>query len=204
MKNDFSIVISAPSGAGKTTIIREVMKELPDMEFSVSTTTRAPRPGETDGKDYYFVSEDEFRAIRDSEGFLEWALVHGTFYGTGKKEIDRIKSFGKIPLFDVDVQGSRSLRGKLGDAIHIFITPPSLSELEKRLRSRNTETEEQIQRRLKDAEEEIRQYSFFDYVIVNDDLPGAVLNFKSIIMAEMSRTHRMAGKVDHITEEGQC
>lgn len=204
MKSDFSIVISAPSGAGKTTIIREVMKDLPDMEFSVSTTTRLPRPGETHGKDYYYVSEEEFDRIRESDGFLEWALVHGTYYGTGKKEIDRIKSSGKIPLFDVDVQGSRSLRGKLGDAVHIFIIPPSLRELEHRLRSRKTETEDQILRRLKDAGEEMRQYSYFDYIIVNDDLPRAVLTFKSIIMAEMSRAHRMAREVDHITEDGQC
>jgi guanylate kinase len=134
----FSVIISAPSGAGKTTLIEKLLIQNPVFEFAVSTTTRIKRAGESEGKNYYFVSYDEFMQMVDRGEFLEWAKVHDNYYGTTKKEVDRIKALSKIPIFDVDVQGARSLRNKLQNVISIFIIPPSIQELEKRLRHRST------------------------------------------------------------------
>jgi guanylate kinase len=176
-RNNLSIVISAPSGAGKTTIINELLAQYGELEFSISSTTRPMRNGEIDGKNYFFISEEEFIARRDNDEFFEWAEVHGNFFGTQKKEIDRIRALGKIPIFDVDVQGSRSMKGQVHDAIFIFIIPPSLKILEERLKNRNTDSPEQIALRLKNAVSEMRQYPLFDYIIINDDLPGAGIEF---------------------------
>jgi guanylate kinase len=136
-RNNLSIVISAPSGAEKTTIINELLAQYGELEFSISSTTRPMRAGEAHGKNYYFISEDEFITRRDNDEFFEWAEVHGNFYCTQKKEIDRIRALGKIPIFDVDVQGSRSMKDRFTMPYHHFIIPPSLKILEERLKNRN-------------------------------------------------------------------
>ncbi len=180
----FSIVISAPSGAGKTTIIRRLLENNAQLAFSVSTTTRPERKGEKAGIHYYHVSRVEFEKMIAEEAFVEWAEVHDNYYGTTKKEIDRIKGKGRIPIFDVDVQGAGSLKEKLSDALFVFIVPPSLQILESRLRSRKTDSDEQIMVRLQNARKELQQHHLFEYIIINDNLDEAVEKCSSIITAE--------------------
>ncbi len=190
MQKSAKIVISAPSGAGKTTLISRLVDEMGDLEFSISTTTRDPRIGETEGISYYFITKQDFVKKIDEDAFIEWAVVHGNYYGTSKKEIDRITAGGHIPIFDVDVQGSRTLRKKLEDAVFILIVPPSIEELENRLRKRNTDSDSVIRLRLKNAIGELKNHDIFDYIVVNDDLERALSDLKSIITAEKCRTSR--------------
>jgi guanylate kinase len=186
-----NVVISAPSGSGKTTIINELMLSDPRFEFSLSTTTREMRSGEEEGKDYNYVKPVEFEKMIERGEFLEWAVVHGNYYGTLKKEIDRISGTGNIPIFDVDVQGGLSLKEKLEDAVFIFIIPPSQAALEERLTRRKTESKNSIELRLKNAEEELKSCEIYDYIVVNDDLEHALDRLKSIITAEFCRFDRM-------------
>jgi guanylate kinase len=186
-----NVVISAPSGSGKTTIINELMLSDPRFEFSLSTTTREMRSGEEEGKDYNYVKPVEFEKMIERGEFLEWAVVHGNYYGTLKKEIDRISDTGNIPIFDVDVQGGLSLKEKLEDAVFIFIIPPSQAALEERLTRRKTESKNSIELRLKNAEEELKSCEIYDYIVVNDDLEHALDRLKSIITAEFCRFDRM-------------
>ncbi len=196
--SNLSIVISAPSGAGKSTIIKRILARLDQLEFAISSTTRPKREGECCGKDYHFLSSDKFQKQIDDDGFVEWAVVHDNYYGTSKKELDRINSLGKIPLFDVDVQGAKSLRNNLYGAIFIFILPPSLQELERRLRSRNTDSEEQIQIRLGRARGEIQQSSLFDYIVINSDINAAVDDVTAIIRAAQMRYEYCETKIESI------
>ena len=186
----FSIVIAAPSGAGKSTIIRKLTAGNPDLEFSISTTTRPARKGEKHGVNYYYTSAEEFRDMIEKGEFVEWAHVHKNYYGTTKKEIDRIKGEGRIPIFDIDVQGCVSLKKKLPGAVFIFIVPPSLQVLESRLRNRNTDSDEQIRVRLKNAVKELQHFRLFDYIIVNEDLEEAVEKCTSVIVAEGCKGER--------------
>jgi guanylate kinase len=186
-----NVVISAPSGSGKTTIINELMSSDPRFEFSVSTTTREKRNGEEEGKDYHYIKPEEFENMIEHGEFLEWAIVHGNYYGTLKKEIDRISDTGNIPIFDVDVQGGLSLKKKLDDAVFIFIIPPSRTALKERLIQRKTDHKDIIELRLRNAEEELKSYQIYDYIVVNDDLDGALERLKSIIAAEFCRLDRM-------------
>lgn len=192
-KSPLSLVVSAPSGTGKTTIIKRLLEGDARFEFSVSTTTRPRRPGEVDGRSYYFVTEDEFVRMRDRGDFVEWALVHGRLYGTLKKEVDRLYAGGKIPVFDVDVQGARQLRNTIGDAVYVFIIPPSLEVLKQRLRDRETESPEQLRLRIENAIKELREYMMYDYIIVNRVVDESLECLKSIIGAELCRTRRMEG-----------
>ena len=198
--NNLSVVITAPSGAGKTTMIRALLPQAKNIVFSISSTTRPKRPEETEGVDYFFTTKEDFLNKVKNDEFIEWAEVHGNFYGTLKKEIDRIHKEGKIPLFDVDIQGSKSLKDKLANSVFILILPPSLQELENRLKERDTEPPEQIKLRLENAIAEISEYKQFDYVLINDNLPQSVLTFKSIISAELSKTERMTPVVKQILE----
>jgi guanylate kinase len=184
-------VISAPSGAGKTTLLKRVMTRLGGLAFSVSHTTRAPRPGERNGIDYHFVSKAEFMDMITQGLFLEHAEVHGNLYGTSKEAIDRQCSACMDVILDIDVQGAAILRrsGKLA-ASHIFISPPSLSELEKRLRGRGTESEEVIAIRLENARIELQAVKEYEYLVINDRLDEAVDLLTSIIVAERARAHR--------------
>jgi len=191
MHKGLLFVISAPSGCGKTTILKEVMQRIPALVFSVSHTTRNPRAGEKDKEHYHFVSVDAFMALRDQEpcGFLEWAEVHGNFYGTSVAEVNARCQQGQDVILDIDVQGAKQVRqGAL--PVTIFIAPPSLEILEQRLRGRGTESEETVSKRLKNARAELAQVDAYEYVIVNDVLEEAVEGLCSIIIAERSRQRR--------------
>jgi len=178
------LILSGPSGAGKSTIIQRAEPYIGEFYFSISTTTRAPREGERDGVDYYFVSKEEFEREIAAGEFLEYAKVHGNYYGTSLRPVRQALEEGKLVLFDIDVQGHRLAREKMGDLItSAFITPPSLEELERRLSSRSTDDPETIRRRLENAREEIRALEEYDFLIVNDDLERATEEFVSIARA---------------------
>lgn len=180
-------IISAPSGAGKTTLCSEILRMMPNIRFSVSYTTRKPRPGEVDGKDYLFVSEDIFKKMIEQGEFIEWAEVHGNLYGTSRKVINDIIESGKDVMLDIDVQGAQQMRNNFKGGIYIFVLPPSLDALRKRLRDRGQNSPEEIERRVKRAIEEIREYKRYDYVIVNDVFQDALDALRSIIIAEGKR-----------------
>jgi guanylate kinase len=176
------LLLSGPSGAGKSTIIREASDRIEPYYFSISSTTRDPREGERDGVEYHFVTREEFEAGIEAGDFLEYAEVHGNYYGTSLKPVNQALSEGKLVIFDIDVQGFRLAREAIGDQItSVFITPPTLSELEYRLRDRSTESDEMIEKRLKNAREEIQAIDEFDYIIVNDDISKAVEALVSLV-----------------------
>lgn len=177
------IVISAPSGTGKTTLCARLLREVPELMLSISTTTRAPRGTEKNATEYFFVSKDTFRAKIDAGGFAEWAEVHGNFYGTTKAFIDEAMKHGKSLLLDIDVQGAAQLRVAYpNQTVRIFLVPPSLEELEHRLRSRGTDSEETIQKRLKAAVHEMKHTGDFDHVVVNDVLEDAYFQTAGIVL----------------------
>ncbi|MBM9520141.1 guanylate kinase [Desulforhopalus vacuolatus] len=184
-------VISAPSGAGKTTLLKRVMAELPGLAFSVSHTTRQPRPGEKDGIDYHFISHDGFRRMIAAGEFLEFAEVHDNFYGTNRQSVMAQAKGGSDVILDIDVQGAEIIRNeRIISAAHIFIAPPGLEELERRLRGRGTEDDSTVTLRMKNAEQEMTAASEYQYLMVNDDLGSAVNTLKSIIIAERAAAHR--------------
>lgn len=191
MSKGILLVVSAPSGCGKTTILNRVMRALPGLVFSVSHTTRGPRPGERDGIDYHFVDEDTFIAMRDGQppGFLEWAEVHGNMYGTSVEAVSKQQQAGLDVVLDIDVQGAAQVRDRT-TPVTVFIAPPSLAELERRLRGRGSETETAIALRLTNAREELDCVETYEYLIINDNLEEAVESLKSIIVAERSRQRR--------------
>ncbi len=183
-------IISAPSGTGKTTVLKKVMAEMDNLFFSVSHTTRPQRPGETDDKDYHFVDVEEFKQIREDNGFMEWAEVHGNFYGTGQEQVEAQLENGDV-ILDIDVQGAKQIKiSSVKNCLFIFITPPSMEELSKRLFGRKTESEDVVKLRLANAKEEMQAESMYDYVVVNDNLDQAVALIKAIIIAERCRTRR--------------
>ena len=185
-------ILSAPSGAGKTTVLKRVMADLPGLAFSVSHTTRLPRAGEVDGVDYHFVSRDQFEAMRDQGVFLEWAEVHGNLYGTSRPAVLAQLATGLDVILDIDVQGAAILRESAAiPAASLFISPPSLSELEQRLRGRETDSEETILLRLKNARQEMQSAVNYEYLIINDRLEQAIDTLRAIVIAERSRGHRL-------------
>ena len=184
-------VVSAPSGAGKTTLCREVRLRLPDLAYSVSVTTRSPRPGEMDGVDFRFVGVTEFEAMRDRGELAEWATVHGNFYGTRARSLEDSLAVGRDVLLDIDTQGAAQLRARYTDAVLIFVVAPSVKELEQRLRERRSDAEVEIERRLVRAREEIALWRRYDYLIVNRDVKEALGELESIIMAERCRVKRI-------------
>lgn len=174
-------IISAPSGAGKTTIINEILKKIPELKFSVSYTTRPKRPNETEGIDYYYTTTDKFEKMIENNELLEWAKVHNNYYGTPKKNIfDNINS-GYNVLLDIDVQGADQVREQHHNGIFIFISPPSLEDLEKRLKSRKTENENTIAERLKNSRKEMTYKDKYDYIVINDVIENAVKAVLDII-----------------------
>ncbi len=177
------LVVCAPSGAGKTTLIKRLRQEFPDFGYSLSYTTRAPRAGEEDGKDYNFVSVKEFKEKRDANFFAEWAQVHGNYYGSPLQSTLDMLEKGQDLIFDVDVQGASQLRLTLPTAVYVFIMPPSLKELQQRLEGRGTDAAEQIERRLTNAVCEIEEAHWFDYWVINDDLEKAYDQFRSVYVA---------------------
>ena len=198
--NDISIIISAPSGAGKTTIINKLLETDNRFEFSISTTTRGKRGKEIDGQDYCFISIDEFKKKIENDEFLEWAEVHGNYYGTLKKEIDRIAGIEKIPIFDVDFQGALQLKENIAKGVFIFIIPPDLEELEKRLRNRKSDSDKSIKLRLKNAVKELKNYYIYDYLVINDQIDSAVNKLESIITAELCRKDHLSDRLKNMLE----
>jgi guanylate kinase len=185
------LIISAPSGTGKTTILKKMMKELKGTVFSVSHTTRAPRGGEQNGLDYHFVDKQTFESMQNHNDFLEWAEVHGNYYGTSKIEVIRQLKSGIDVILDIDVQGAKQVRESAElMCTSIFIIPPSWEEQERRLRKRRTDSPETIQLRLANARKEIADAEAYDYIILNDNLDNAVDVLRSIIIAERSRHRR--------------
>lgn len=185
-------ILSAPSGAGKTTLLKRVMADLPGLAFSVSHTTRLPRIGELEGIDYHFVSRDAFKMMRDQGQFLEWAEVHGNFYGTSRPAVLAQLAQGLDVILDIDVQGAAILRkSAVIPAASLFIAPPSVQELERRLRGRGTDSEETILLRLKNARVEMQAALDYEYLIVNADLEQAIETLRAIVIAERSRGHRL-------------
>jgi guanylate kinase len=181
-------VVSAPSGAGKTSLCRAVTDVVENLTHSVSYTTRQPRPGEIDGRDYYFVSEERFRAMVAAGDFAEHAQVHSNLYGTSKRVLQAMVSEGKDVILDIDTQGARQIRQQYGPAVFVFILPPSLAVLEERLRNRKSDREEEIRKRMRRAVDEIRDHAMYDYLIVNHDFDRALAELRSIITAERCRS----------------
>lgn len=193
-------IISAPSGSGKSTLVGHLMQRVPKLRFSVSYTTRAPRGQERDGREYYFISREQFEARVGRGEFLEYADVFGNYYGTHQSELDRAKAEGCDLILDIDVKGARQLKERVPGAISIFILPPSRTVLEQRLRARAHDSEPVIARRLKEAAEEIRNYSLYDYVLVNRDVAGSVENLVAIVSANRSRRAWMEQQIRPILE----
>lgn len=185
-------MVSAPSGAGKTTLCREARLRLPDLAYSVSYTTRPPRPGEIEGTDFVFVTEPQFRALQDQAEFAEWAVVHGNLYGTRASVLEEALAAGRDVLLDIDTQGAAQLRRRYPEAVLVFIVAPSMVELAQRLRERNSDAESEIARRLARAREEVKLWRSYDYLVVNRDLKEAADHLTSIFTAERCRTARLA------------
>jgi guanylate kinase len=186
------LVLSAPSGAGKTSLALRLMKEMAEAVFSVSYTTRPPRGGEKNGEHYHFVDALTFQKKIDLGDFVEWAEVHGHFYGSPQASVDRVRASGGIAVFDIDVQGGNAIKRKYPDAVSVFVLPPSIEELERRLRDRRTETEDTLRGRLLAARSEIeRGVASYDYIIVNDDFERAFEDLVSVIRAERCRRERI-------------
>lgn len=181
-------IVSAPSGTGKTTICKKISEMLDNLKSSVSFTTRKARQGEVDGEDYIFITEKRFRNMITKGEFVEWAEVHGNLYGTSRKGLEKIIASGRDVILDIDTQGARQIKKSYGNGVFIFILPPSMTELRKRLEKRMSNTREDRERRLKRAVEEIRAYKMYDYVIINDLLNCSLRKFESIILAERQRS----------------
>ncbi len=196
------IVVSAPSGAGKTTLCNEVRLSMPDLAYSVSYTTRPPRPGEVDGTDFYFVTESAFDVIREAGGFAEWARVHGNLYGTHAGALERSLAEGRDVLLDIDTQGARQLRARYPEAVLIFVIAPSMADLEQRLQERRSDADAEIRRRLARAREEIQLWRQYDYLIVNRDVKEAVEQLVVVVQAERCRTTRLSLHIPDLEVRG--
>ncbi len=195
-KNGVVLVLSGPSGAGKSSLIKKIDKDIGDYYFSISTTTRAPREGEVEGVHYHFVSKESFIKDIENDNFLEYALVHGNYYGTSLRPVRDALSLGKLVIFDIDVQGNMAVKNRLGDiTTSVFITPPTLSELKHRLENRSTDSKEVIDGRIKMATREIQRTSEYDFVVVNDDLDTA-----ANVLRQIAITARLKIPNDRINE----
>jgi guanylate kinase len=188
-------VITGSSGTGKTTLLKQAFKVLPRVQFSVSATTRSIRKGEKNGVDYHFVNPTEFERLLEDNALLEWAEVYGNCYGTLREPVETALRGGQSILLEIDVQGARQIREKLPEAVLVFVLPPSLEAIEKRLRGRSTDSEEIISRRVAEAMVQISACGEFDYLVVNDDLEEAHKVFQSVLISELCRTERRASLV---------
>ena len=204
-------IISAPSGSGKSTLVNRVRLIVPGLKFSISYTTRAPRAGEENGREYYFVSRAEFEEMMRQDAFLEYAEVFGNYYGTARRFLLEAEEEGKDLLLDIDVQGAAQIKRKIPGAVSIFILPPNRQELEKRLRTRSLDAEPVIQRRLVTASREIENYDKYDYILINDRLEESIDALKSILLAErlkragaQEEKQRSADDTDLIAKAERC
>ena len=185
-------IISAPSGSGKSTLVNEMLKKVSDLEFSISYTTRAPRGSETNGRQYYFISRDEFEKMIREGAFLEHAEVFGNYYGTARRFLQQAEDHGRDLLLDIDVQGAKQIQDKLPQAISIFILPPNRKILEERLRKRSEDTDEVIQRRLDKATSEIENYPRYNYILINDQLEDSIRLLRALVRGERLLRSRRA------------
>ena len=196
-------IVSAPSGTGKTTIVERLVQVVPRLRLSRSYTSRLARAGEQDGVDYNFISREQFEAMTAENAFLEWADVFGNYYGTGSADTEEVLAAGEDVVLVIDVQGARQVRGRGIETVGVFVLPPSAGVLESRLRGRSKDTEEQIRRRLAVARTEVGEFAQYEYVVVNDDLDGAVNRMRAIVMAERARVKAMRGDAETIIETFQ-
>jgi guanylate kinase len=199
--NALVIIISAPSGTGKTSICRHIFREFPDIRFSVSYTTRRPRPGEVDGRDYHFVTEAAFKEKMQKGEFAEWAENYGNLYGTSRQVIEEIRSRGEDLILDVEPRGARALKELYPDGVFVFVLPPDLAELKKRLQKRGAEDDETRKRRFQKAKDEIREVFWYDYIIVNDRLESAVERLRAVYLAEKCRRERQSPVIERFMKE---
>lgn len=189
------LILSAPSGAGKTSLCRELFKTFPDMKESVSYTTRSPRPGEVEGEAYHFVTAEVFESMVAEDAFAEWAEVHGNRYGTALRTLEEARRNGVDLVLDIDCQGARRLKEQFDGGVYVFILPPSMEELRRRLEHRSTDAQEVIERRIAKAADEIREARWYDYIIFNDDFGVACQELAAIVIAHRLKTFRMMEKV---------
>lgn len=196
MDKGLIIVLSAPSGTGKSSICRKVLAACPMMEFSVSYTSRAPRPNEINGKDYHFISRDDFQERIVQGEFVEWVENYGNFYGTSVNATQEVLNQGKDLLLDIEPRGAREIKKKFPDAVFVFVLPPSLEELLTRLEKRGHESPEAIKTRFAQAERELKEVLWYDYAIFNEDLETAIKQMIAIYRAEKSKINRLHGKID--------
>jgi len=193
-------VISSPSGGGKGTLIRRILTHMPRLGYSVSWTTRAPRQGETNGRDYHFVTHEEFNAARERGEFLEWAVVHGNLYGTSLKVVERELAAGRDIVLEIDVQGAATVRSAGIEAVSIFILPPSFEILRRRLTGRQSENSDALALRLRNSRGEVEHYRDFDYLVLNDDVERAATQLASIVYAERARRVRQESLAERVLE----
>ncbi len=177
-------IVSAPSGAGKTTLCRKLVSSLPNLQFSVSYTTRQPRKGEVNDRDYTFINRQDFRLMADKGEFIEWAEVHGALYGTSRKRLEELLDSGNDVILDIDTQGAMQIKERYKEGIYIFILPPSLETLKERLKNRMTDSKEEIGKRLGRAIAEIKTFDKYDYVIINDILEDALTEFEALVISQ--------------------
>lgn len=195
------IVMSGFSGAGKGTLMKRLLSDYDDYCFSVSMTTRAPREGEVDGKDYFFVDRDTFEKTIKEDGLVEYAEYCGNYYGTPKAYVDKQLKAGKCVILDIEVQGAKQIKKKFPDTLMVFVTPPSIEVLLKRLRARGTETEEVIMQRIKRAKEEAKSIDAYEFLVINDDLDTAVEDMHKMVMSARFATSRNTGFIEEIKNE---
>jgi guanylate kinase len=188
-------IISAPSGAGKTTLCKEVIDIFPGVRHSVSFTTRQARPGEVHGRDYFFVDSEKFQSMAEAGEFAEWAEVHGNLYGTAISTLEEYRTKNVDVILDIDCQGAQQLKQRFTGGVFIFILPPNFHELRRRLDRRNSDSEAVIERRILNAAAEIRESRWYDYIIVNDDFSQALNELKSVMLAERCRTSRVLDSI---------
>ncbi len=193
-------VVSAPSGTGKTTVVERLVQRVPDLVMSRSYTSRATRPGETNGVDYNFITRGTFQEMIDADAFLEWADVFGNFYGTGAADAEQSLADGADLVLVIDVQGARQVRERCPETVGVFVMPPSYGVLEQRLRGRSKDTEEAMQRRLLTARAEVAAFTEYEYVVVNDELEACVEGLRAIVLAERARLHSARRRAERIVE----
>lgn len=187
------VIVTGPSAVGKGAICRALLERTPGVRFSVSMTTRPPRPGERDGVEYYFVSKEEFERQIATGGLMEWAEVYGNYYGTPRRQVEEALERGEDIILDIDVVGANSVKARYPDAVSVFVIPPTMAELHARIRKRGSESEEAVQRRLQEAPRWVENGLTYQYVLVNDDLDQAVAELQAILVAERCRTSRRGG-----------